>query len=979
MKEKTKKKGKGAFKAVSLAMGLLLAVSTAGTDAVFTWQNTITRYLGTTTGSVSGADGENHYVSDYSRIEDLLAAKKDLCVQIGEEGCVLLKNENNALPISKKDKVSVFGRNSTDFVVGLSSGGGKISGDDDLKTVFDSVGLSINETLWNYYANSEEPKRRSSEEIRVGEIDPASYPADVTSSYAKYSDAAFVVISRNFGEGHDAPIDPAAILDGDGTHYALQLQDKERAVIEEAKKCSDKVIVIINSDNAMEIGELKDDPDVDAILQVGGTGVYGLYGVANVITGEVSPSGHLVDTYAYSNFSSPASQNYGDFSFSNYDHTYVIYQEGIYVGYKYYETRYEDMVMGQGNADSTAGAVNSTGNWNYDEEIVYPFGYGLSYSDFTQEITDITWDTQNRTVTVTVDVKNVGAYDGKSVVELYAQTPYTDYDKANQVEKSSVQLVGYGKTQTLEAGTGEESVMITVNMDHLASYDYTNAKTYILDYGTYYFSVGNGAHEALNNILSAKGYSQENGMDADGNTAMVISYDYTGSGNVDQQTCSSSAYTGEAITNQLESVDLNYYGEDMVTYLSRNDWSGTWSGALDLTATEQMQQLLSDGSSYSVDSANNDLSGVQEGDNYASTATSVNFYELYGKEYDDPIWEDALNQLTLDEMTRLVGLANSGVIESINMPEYLQFDGPLGIVGSYKTQQIEYAISATMYPTEPMWASSFNHDLALEIGKMYGNDGLWTGYQCVWGPGCDTHRTPFCGRNAEYFSEDGVIAYYFAKEMSEGSIQYGLSCGPKHFVLNDQEVNRGEVATFANEQAIREIYLRAFEGPMAAGEALDAMCGKNHMGCMPASALEGLLRNIVQDEWGFKGAIISDSSEEKNGSGAFAVVAGLTEFDTMSKDYISGSGSLTPEKISQDAVLFEAVREACHRNLYLFANTSLTNSLSSTTTVSQDMTWYQAAMISITVVLAVLLAGSICMQLLYRRKSKKEVKADGEA
>ena len=183
---------------------VLLAVSAAGTDAVFTWQNTITRYLGTTTGSVSGADGENHYESDYFRIEDLLAAKKDLCVQIGEEGCVLLKNENNALPISKKDKVSVFGRNSTDFVVGLSSGGGKISGDDDLKTVFDSVGLSINETLWNYYANSEEPKRRSSEEIRVGEIDPASYPADVTSSYAKYSDAAFVVISRNFGEGHDA-------------------------------------------------------------------------------------------------------------------------------------------------------------------------------------------------------------------------------------------------------------------------------------------------------------------------------------------------------------------------------------------------------------------------------------------------------------------------------------------------------------------------------------------------------------------------------------------------------------------------------------------------------------------------------------------------------------------------------------------------------------------------------------------------------
>lgn len=180
-----------------------------------------------------------------------------------------------------------------------------------------------------------------------------------------------------------------------------------------------------------------------------------------------------------------------------------------------------------------------------------------------------------------------------------------------------------------------------------------------------------------------------------------------------------------------------------MTYLSRSDWGGTWSGPISLSATDQMQQLLSDGSSYSVETTDNDLSNVKEGVNYASTATNVNFYELYGKDYDDPIWEDALNQLTLDEMTRIVGLANSGTISSINMPEYLQFDGPLGIVGSYKTDKVEYAISATMYPTEPMWASTYNHELALEIGKMYGNDGLWTGYQCVWGPGCDTHRTPF--------------------------------------------------------------------------------------------------------------------------------------------------------------------------------------------------------------------------------------------
>lgn len=973
-----KKKGKGfkVWRILSLALCLLLAFSLAGTSAVFTWQNTLNRYMSLTTGVASGEGGGAYYVSDYATIERLFDAKRKLCIEIGEEGCVLLKNENNALPIAKDAKISVFGRNSTDFVVGTSSGGGKITGEDDLKTVFSSVGLRLNETLWEYYNTAEESKRRSSTQIRIGEIDPAKYPAEVTGSYGDYSDAAIVVICRNFGEGHDAPLttDPETLLDSDGTHYVLQLHDHERAVIAEAKKCSDKVIVIVNSDNVMEIGELKEDPEVDAILQVGGTGVYGLYGVANVIVGEVSPSGHLVDTYAASNLSSPAAQNYGDFSFTNFDHSYVVYQEGIYVGYKYYETRYEDCVLGQGGADSPAGATASAGNWNYAEEMVYPFGYGLSYSEFTQEITDLVWDSENRTVTATVEVCNTGDYDAKDVVQLYVQTPYTDYDRENKVEKAAVQLIGFAKTDTLEAGGGRETVTVTASLDHVASYDYTKAQTYILDYGTYYFAIGNGAHDALNNILAAKGYTAADGMDYDGDTGKVSAYDYSGSGEVDAQTCSTSFYTGAAITNALQSTDLNYY-DDYVTYLSRSDWSGTWTGALQIAATEEMQRLLTDGSSYSG-SGPGGSGSVTEGVDYASTATSVNFFDLYGKAYDDPIWEDVLNQLTLDEMTRIVGLANCGVISSINMPEYLQFDGPLGIVGSYKTDKLEYAVSATQYPTEPMWAGTFSHDLAERIGRMFGNDGLWTGYQCVWGPGCDTHRTPFCGRNAEYFSEDGIMAYYFAGEMSAAAREYGLSCGPKHFVLNDQEVNRSDAATFANEQAVREIYLRAFEGPMAAGGALDAMCGKNLMGCMPASATAGLLQNIVQEEWGYRGAIISDSSAEKNGSGAFAVIAGLTEFDTMSRDYISGSGSLTPEKVGGDPTLFEAVREACHRNIYLFANTSLMNGLSSDTTITAAMAWYQVAMICVTSVVGAAALASFVMMILARNKQKRE-EADG--
>lgn len=960
------------WKVLSLVLSLLLAVFAAGTSAVFTWQNTLNRYMSLTTGTASGSNGNIYYVSDYDTIENLFEAKRELCVEIGEEGCVLLKNENRALPIANDARISVFGRNSTDFMVGTSSGGGRISGEDDLLTVFSSVGLSVNEKLWNYYKDSEAPKRRSSTSgVRVGELNPADYPAEVTDSYADYQDAAFVVISRNFGESNDASTDASAVLDSDGTHYILQLHDYERAVIEEAKKCSENVIVIVNSDNVMEIGELKDDPEVDAILQVGATGVYGLYGVANVIVGAVSPSGHLVDTYAANNLSSPAAQNYGAFAFSNSGQNYVVYQEGVYVGYKYYETRYEDCVIGQGNADSEIGSSSGTGAWSYGQEVVYPFGYGLTYSEFTQKLTDLEWDAENRTITATVEVTNIGDYDAKDVVQLYVQSPYTEYDIQNHVEKPSVSLIGFAKTHTLKAGGGQETVTVTASLDHVASYDYTKAQTYILDYGTYYFAVGNGAHEAVNNILAAKGYTVQNGMDAAGDRDKTISYEYTGNGGVDTKTCSQSSYTGAVITNELASTDINYYG-DYVSYLSRSDWSGTWTGPLDLTATEEIVQTIGSGSSYIPDSSDNDLSNVVEGVNYASTATSVNFFDLYGKEYDDPIWEDVLNQLTLEEMTRIVGLANSGVISSINMPEYLQFDGPLGIVGSYKTDNLDYAVSATQYPSEPMWASTYNHDLAERIGKMFGNDGLWTGYQCVWGPGCDTHRTPFCGRNAEYFSEDGIVAFYFAKEMSLASLEYGLSCGPKHFVLNDQEVNRGDVATFSNEQAVREIYLRAFEGAMAAGGALDTMAGKNLLGCLPASATQGLLRGIVVDEWGFHGAVISDSSAETNGSGAFSVVAGLTEFDTMTKDYITGSGSLAPEKIAKDAVLFAAMREACHRNLYLFANTSLMNKLSGDTVIEAAMAWYQIAMIVITCVLAAATVGSFVMMISGWAKLRKE-------
>lgn len=978
------------FKIATLATSLLLGVSIFGTEASFTWQNAISRYLGIQGESINGEGGEKKYKSDYSTAKDLVETKKDLIKRIGSEGCVLLKNDNQALPVASGAKVSLFGRTSTNIAYGASSGSGQINIKcDDYNTVLTSEGISVNPTLWDYFKGIKGNVRRSgSSGIRLGEVDPDTYPSDVKSSYDQYKDAAFVVITRNFGEGDDASRDPKMVMDGDGVHHTLELQDVERKIITEAKKCSSKVIVIINSDNPLGIDELKQDADVDAILLAGGMGYTGLYGVGDVIAGKTSPSGHLTDTYAASTISAPAVQNFGDFDFTNASDItaamgtkYVVYQEGIYVGYKYYETRYEDSVLNQGNATSAKGAFVDTSKWQYTKEVSYPFGYGLSYTTFDRKINSIDWDETKKTVTIKATTKNTGSVSGKDVLEVFVQSPYTDYDKTNSVEKAADQLAGFEKTDTLKPGASAD-VDITLDMNLFASYDYTKAKTYILDYGTYYFSLGNGAHDALNNILAAKGKKVSDGMDYEGNSAAVASYEKkkgVSTTDVDDVTCSVSEYTGTKITNQMDQADLNHYGDGLVTYLSRSDWDKTWSDGVKVTATDAMKTDLNDGSTYTPSAKASDLSKVVEGTDYASTATAVKFYELNGLSYDDPKWTDALNQLTLEEMSRLVGLANSGAISSINMPAYMAFDGPSGLYAKYKTDDEDYALYATMFASECVLSNTFNKELAEEEGKMFGNDGLWTGYECAWGPGNDTHRTAFGGRNNEYYSEDGILAYYITGYECKGAVAYGFSMGPKHLAFNDQETNRGGVATFVNEQAGREIYLRSFEGALTLGEAHCTMCSKNRLGCLYVGAFEGLMRNILIGEWNYHGTVIADSASDGYVNGPKSVLRGTTEFDTMTSDFSGDNGSLSPAIISHDGELFAAMKEACHRNLYLWANTWLVNGLGETTVVSKDMAWYQKMMIGLTAGFAVLTAGTLTFFLIEKgRKSKEAAKKEAK-
>ena len=420
---------------------------------------------------------------------------------------------------------------------------------------------------------------------------------DFLTSFSEYNDAAIVVIGRPSSEAGDFFPGTNGMAEDEGASNILGLTTNEREVIAAAKENFDKVIVLINSSSAMEIEELKQDDGVDSILWVGQPGNYGFLGVADVLTGTVSPSGHLADIYAVDSTSSPAMQNFGVIPYSNQESvdlgrlTYIDYRagwylveaEGIYTGYKYYETRYADVVNGLGNAASQTGSSNDTA-WNYSDEVSYTFGYGLSYTTFNQTLGEVTLNDEDHTATIMVTVENTGSMAGKSVVQLYAQSPYTEYDKQNKVEKSAVQLLGFEKTKELQPGESEE-ITVVVDLQYLASYDYSNAKTYIMDDGDYYFAIGNDAHDALNNILAAQGKSASDGMDYAGDAAKTYTWHQD---TFDNETYSVSK-AGVEISNQLNNADLNYYLPDTVTYLSRNDWEATWPlHYSDIEASEEM-------------------------------------------------------------------------------------------------------------------------------------------------------------------------------------------------------------------------------------------------------------------------------------------------------------------------------------------------------------------------------------------------------
>ena len=526
--KKTKRKHITPWKILAIICAVVMIVSIPLSILLQKFDNTMAARFGGSFWKLQNEDANaQYYTSDFNSAEEMVNYGLALTQQVEAEGAALLMNNNNALPLAADAKVSTFSSSSVNLVYG-GTGSGNIDAStaDTLRTALEKVGVTVNPTLWDFYtvgagkdyARSKSGTVAKSSEV-TAEVPWDVYTDEVKDSVAQYGDAAIVTLSRVGGEGADLSY---------GEVNYLALDENEKAMLQnvaEMKKNGTvkKTILLINSANALQVDFLKNNEyDIDAALWIGDVGISGINAVAEILTGKVNPSGSLVDTYCYDNFSAPAMWNFTPTTYEGYVEggdvsakakSYMIYQEGIYVGYKYYETRYEDFVTGNGNA----------GDYAYGDIVAYPFGYGMSYTDFDISDMNVNYNAADDTYTVTVKVTNTGDMAGKKTVQVYVQSPYTDYDKENGVEKSAVSLVGFGKTGMIEPGASE-TLSMTVNKRDIASYDTYGAGTYILDAGDYYFTAATDAHNAVNNILAAKGYTVEstNGkMTADGNADLT--------------------------------------------------------------------------------------------------------------------------------------------------------------------------------------------------------------------------------------------------------------------------------------------------------------------------------------------------------------------------------------------------------------------------------------------------------------------------
>ena len=610
---------------------------------------------------------------------------------------------------------------------------------------------------------------------------------------------------------------------------------------------------------------------------------------------------------------------------------YSVYQEGIYLDYRYYETRYEDAVMGTGNA----------GDYNWSTTVAFPFGYGDSYTTF--EYSDFNVTESADAFNVTLKVTNTGStYSGKETVQLYFQSPYTDYDKANGIEKASAELCGFAKTDILAPGASE-TVNITVDKSELRTYDANNAKTYIVDAGDYYFTAATDAHNAVNNILAAKGYTVENTdgrMTADGDVALT--YKWTNAA-LDSTTYATSE-TGTAITNLFDEADPNKSSSEPgeVTWLSRSNWVATFpTQPVVLNATQTLADHLAftryDGSK--ADSVEMPTLGADNG---------LALVSMIGADYDDPQWDTLLDQLTFNEMVNTItlGFHNTAAIESIGKTRTKDENGPQGL-----TAALTGGASAMCYTSEDVMAATFNVDLINDVGRCIGEDCLAMGYSGLYGPGINMHRTAYSGRNFEYYASDPFVAGTICAAEVNGIQSKGVYVYLKHVALNDSESSRRGVNTWLNEQTAREIYLEVADKAITDGGAWSVMTGFNRWGATWCGANANLLTGFLRGELGMRGMCITDFS----GSSQYmdlvdGLIAGSDIWDSpMPKIHTTKAANY-----ENDAYIVTQMRNAMHHILYTVVNSNAMNGWASTDTLKTITPWWQTAIYALIAVLAVL-------------------------
>lgn len=1033
------------WRGLTIVSSFLLAASITTATIMEMYKDPLDALLGTLSSKVVTDEIDNveetwNFKSNFKTAKEAFEGFKEFALKEGRETNVLLKNENNALPISKTAKVTLMGLRSYAPVYGNS--GGSIA---DKKTVEDNLiydcfkeaGFELNPSMLEAYANycstltwggqgfgatppeykeitvTNDIPELSLEELR------ANNP-DFDKDYEEYDDAAIVVFGRPGGESKNYYLGQEGLVDGleTSTGNIMGLSTEEQEILQEAKDNFDKVIVLINATNVMEFKDLTEDPEIDSIMWIGYPGAYGFHTVAETLNGTVSPSAHLGDIYPSNGATSPAMQSFGNIPWANADefgegdnvNSYLVEAEGIYQGYRYYETRYYDIVTGKTNADvASAGTytdenykiATKDGKWDYNHEVNYPFGYGLSYTTFEQTINSVQIKGDKRSATVTVTVKNTGDVAGKSVIQLYAQTPYTKYDIENGVEKSAIQLMDFEKTRTLEPNQ-EQTIVMNVDMANLASYDAYGKKTFIVDPGQYYFAIGTDSHDALNNILAAQGKTTADGMDYNGDASKTYSWNWDGE--VDADTFSVSS-TNTEITNKLTegdyAMDLNAFMPGTVTYLTRNDWNGTFPKSYaGLNATGRLAELLK-----------NDFIDVKTDDDtsefiWGDTTSELTINDLKGAEFDDPRWEELINKVTIDEFLNFAQNAFHHIegIESVGLLDYNADDGPGGSdthyfqEGSYQGKAYADAADYEGYgtrvaPSQQNLAYSFNKELAYENGEIIiGESSLVLSLPIIIGPAMNIHRHGYNGRGGEYYSEDPILSGYIGSASVQGAQSKGCLVNIKHMGFNDQEINRSGVAVFMNEQKARELELRnlqqAFEAKGKPASfvnneeykdaytqgALGVMSSYNRIGAVASSANKAAMQDILRGEWGFKGYSVTDfTGVSPKAAPKESILFGTTAFcgfgvtvDYWNADYFKN-----------DADFCAAIKQNLHYILYSLANSNALNGINKTSRTVQLMTSWRAGYISAITITSVALVGSLAayvVTLVLAKKKEEEVK-----